>query len=1008
MALSDRLAGVFEELALVWDDWTGGSSWAHCALEAPDEEMAEAAVASDGSLVTLVRLRGTLAVGSVDDRHARLVAAWSGALEDPGHAIHAVFHCDPLSAEDGARSAIAGARSAARALGFDLGGVYDEWAERLGAYTALEETWLALWTTPEALTRTARKEGEEKRRERMRAHPLPPRAMSQAGVLAPLRDPHRAFLGAVLQALSGSGYVAEALPVPEAVATVRRLVDPFRTPPEWRPRPPGTIAPRGDGRANARALGDVLPRSLREQIFARPFRECGPSVVAGGGLAHRPVVMTLPPLEDAGWWDLHAALVRTGIPFRLAFLLEGDALGGGLSFRASLARVLGFLSAENRQIVRAVEDTRRALEANVPHVRWRLVADTWIRTEGETPSREEDLRLRTQADRLVAALEGWGQARATDVTGDALLALSATLPGVTRRLPELPAACPLRTAVETLPLERPLAIWDRGSVLLRSPDGKLLPYEPMSRAQSAWVDIVSAPMGRGKSVWLNTMALGSLFRAGLDELPYVTVIDVGPSSAGLVDLLRQSLPPTRRHQAVALKVMNDGTMALNPFDLPLGCPVPTSRQVQTVVNLLMVLLSDPRAESGGRFRVREGAEGLVRRAVDLVYRELAPDAHPRPYAPGADPGVDRALGEILAGRGETLAPGESWWRIVRLLLESGREDREALAARAQRYAVPVIQDIAAAARRPEVMTLYRDVGGSGEEPLADFVARVLGAEVPQALPVLARPSTIDLSPARVIALDLDRVIDRTAGASAKRNAAMFLLAMQAGAGRFGDGPEDLLAVPAWIRPYHEARVKALREKPKRLVFDEWHRVAAMPWVVDEIVTRARESRKWNLSLALASQHPADFDAAIVELATGRWVLGLESEGAAEVLRRLWGLDGEALAAARSLPLKPGASGAHALAIIKAQVGEVRQVLVLTLGPRLLWAFSSTAEDMALRARLFRALGPARALEALARRFPGGSAREEIDARRAARREGEPEDVIETLAGEILRTLGEAA
>ena len=50
------------------------------------------------------------------------------------------------------------------------------------------------------------------------------------------------------------------------------------------------------------------------------------------------------------------------------------------------------------------------------------------------------------------------------------------------------------------------------------------------------------------------------------------------------------------------------------------------------------------------------------------------------------------------------------------------------------------------------------------------------------------------------------------------------------------------------------------------------------------------------------------------------------------------------------------------------------------GPAELWAFSTTVEDVALRERLYGTLGPRLARKVLARRFPGGTARPDIESR----------------------------
>lgn len=61
-------------------------------------------------------------------------------------------------------------------------------------------------------------------------------------------------------------------------------------------------------------------------------------------------------------------------------------------------------------------------------------------------------------------------------------------------------------------------------------------------------------------------------------------------------------------------------------------------------------------------------------------------------------------------------------------------------------------------------------------------------------------------------------------------------------------------------------------------------------------------------------------------------------------------------------------------------GRYEQHLLNTLGPIELWALSTSAEDVAIRNRLYNKLGAGRARQMLAANFPGGSARGEIKRR----------------------------
>ena len=98
---------------------------------------------------------------------------------------------------------------------------------------------------------------------------------------------------------------------------------------------------------------------------------------------------------------------------------------------------------------------------------------------------------------------------------------------------------------------------------------------------------------------------------------------------------------------------------------------------------------------------------------------------------------------------------------------------------------------------------------------------------------------------------------------------------------------------------------------------------------------------------------------------------------------------------------PTEEGANLIACFRTKEGFVQQLLTNTLGPVALWAFSTTAEDAAIRDALYRALGPQEARRRLALRFPGGSARKEIERRRADREGDSDREAILSIVQDLL-------
>mgnify|MGYP007000196501 len=98
-----------------------------------------------------------------------------------------------------------------------------------------------------------------------------------------------------------------------------------------------------------------------------------------------------------------------------------------------------------------------------------------------------------------------------------------------------------------------------------SPDGKLWPYQPGSALQTTCIDLIYARPGSGKSVLSNAMNLALCLMGGLKRLPRIAVIDIGPSSSGLVSLLKEALPQEKRNQVGYFRLRMTPEYSINPF-----------------------------------------------------------------------------------------------------------------------------------------------------------------------------------------------------------------------------------------------------------------------------------------------------------------------------------------------------------------------------------------------------------------------------------------------------------
>ncbi len=953
----DRAFRTIDRVLYGLNEWFAQPATHYCRLETSDDE--HSISADDGSLLSMIELNGCLPmIGEKEFSQmiGSLEMKLGTKLSRSGHALQVVFDYDPDTAHAEVSGHFDAMKVTAKNLGLDIDFIMDDWAESVSSWCASERVWMVLWTRPFVLSRTDIKHARLEMGKNVLSAPHGSGRQEAGKLMNAIRNEHRAMVGSVSQALTDVGMLNRVLDAHQLLWEVRRSVDPEWTSRHWRALLPGDPLPlRHPDPDQNDDVSCLLYPPLAKQLFPREGETVDRRIIRVGDRYHAPIVMELPPITPMPFSTLFRTLMNKGMPYRASLLIEGDGLKA-LNWRHILTSILHFTSTANKKFNRAVEELKEMEMEGQTIVRLRAAFDTW--THIEHPNALQTLRSRV-AD-LVSSVQQWGTCDVREVVGDPLLGFSATVPALMPASPAPVAAPPLSEALRMLPLTRPASPWKTGSVVLRTPDGKIIPFAPMSSEQAAWVDVGFAPMGGGKSVWLNTINYAFCLQVGLARLPWLSIIDIGPSSSGLITLLKETLPENRKHLAAYHRLRMTPEYGINPFDTPLGCQKPLPAHASFLVNFLSLL-----ATPLDRLAPYDGVAGIARLAVQSAYEEFSVERNPKPY----NAALDIVVAEAVDKLGIPVDERTSWWEVVDSLYENGLTHE---ASRAQRFAVPLLADVASMARRDLVTNMYKHSTPDGER-ITDYFWRAL-VEAINAYPILKDPTQFDIGEAQIVSLDLDEVAPRGGAQADRQSAVMYMLARHVVGAKFFMMPDDVKHISARYQGYHEKRIKAIREDPKRMCFDEVHRVARAAAVAQQIVgdieTGVRESRKWNLSFGLYSQNVNDIPDILVDLATNIFVLGAGSEEDVERVTKKFGLNDAAKRAISNLG-KPGKHGANMLAIFKVSSGKFCQMVTSTIGMLALWAFSSTSEDVAVRNTLYMRVGVHRALAALARLYPGG-------------------------------------
>lgn len=962
-------------------------------LETADNETT--LVAADGSLVSYIKVEGSRQIIGEEEYNHIVESATikiGSRFDRQGHAMQIYFTRDPGRIGERLQSLIRPSRLSAQSIGLEIDDLIQERVNHLERFLTHEELYFVLWTRPTILTKNEFERSKKDAREN--AKKWLPAGFSQYpyATLEPLRARHKSFVSAVSASLNEMGIRGQLMEVHDALRSIRNNLFPDRANENWRACLPGDPIPARAPTSKV-DMSDILWPNLPEQITAADAKTLGRSVVRIGNTLWAGGDMTLGPMDATAFPVLLGRLVDADIPFRISFLLEGGG-AQATQFRAFISTIMGPTNAANKQIKYSLEGLQ-AMARSEPVVRMRVSFATWC-------SIEERDTITDRLSILLQAVESWGYAQVSEFSGDPLDCVMSSAMGIHCGGTAPTGIAPMKEMMKLIPWQRPSSPFEEGAMLFRTPDGKVWPYQTGTNLTTTWFDLIFAQPGAGKSVLLNTLNLGTCLSPGLSKLPYVAVVDIGPSSSGLVSLIREALPLNRQHEAAYYRLQMAHQYAINPFDTQLGCRTPFPDERSYLVELLTLLCTPPGFE-----KPYDGMQQLAGLVVDEMYRwrdDKAANAEARPYLPRLESEVDEALQKFNVH----LPADPYWWDVVDKMFDLGQFH---IANLAQRHAVPTLNDSITASRRPQIRTLLEEtsVGFSSETVIGAFERMITSAI--REFPILSSVTQFDIADARICSLDLMDVAPQGDESADRQTGIMYMLARHALVRSWWMGKESVQYVPEKYREYHELRIQEISESPKRLCYDEFHRTSKSSSVRAQVIRDVREGRKRGVQIVLTSQLLDDFDKDMVDLATGVWVLGTAiSDKAVDDVQDRFGLSNTARNVIRHKLTGPKSVGAPCLLVLGTTEGRYEQHLYNTLGPIELWALSTSSEDVAIRNRLYARLGAGRARQVLAATYPGGSARTEIRRRVLLRSAGGETRaaMISTIVEEIVDEMVEAS
>lgn len=922
-------------------------------------------------------------------------------LRKSGHTVEIFFQFDPDGGRKEISTFVSGQSNTTKSLNVNLKDVTDSQLEHLPKFIHSEHCYLGFWTSSNVLESRELKEILERRAKMFEENPAysfnteNQKGQSMYLGIAELKTYHDSTVEMIESAFSESGFSLKKIPAKRAIAVTRAALNPLETAQNfeidketnelysWEPITFGDeIRLREQNTYFGKEIETTLPvvdykdaimPSLASQIIINDpedFYNMRYSRV--GNMIFAPVTITLGPQKIMSFNVLFKRLSEAKIPFFFKQTIKSNGISL-IGKKPMLANALLFLSGDNRRISDSYKQILGTTNAGELTVRMSL--------QFVTSAPADDLvLLQKRHSQLVQHLSAWGQCEVSDISGSPSIALLDSLPFITQK-GRAQAMFPNTTDMFVMsPLFRPASIFDNPTILTRSVDGKVMPFELMSSKQTTWGIFTVAKPGSGKSVLVNTLLKGAMLKAGAKEFPFISVIDIGPSSAALAHIIKNALPPNKQHLVQAHKITMNQKYAVNICDLPLMLDEPDAEQLEMMAEIICEIIDQQEDKD---------FHSLIIEVLKRAYRNKSNGrmGRPRLYEKNTSSMIDRLIKE----HNLPIQPSITSWYDIRnmffnLYIEeySSNKPKDELipfdyyAAVAQRYAVPTLYDLAEALEHPSIKDVYKFDANGTNEPITDKFRRLLSS-ASQSYPNLFTATQIDFSNARFLSIDLDLV-----ATSNKQTTVFYLVYSYLLTKDFRLSKERVSSYPDSCRWYHLNRAETLFAQDKYIVFDEFHRPvrSGSVQIIRAVDRYNREGRKWGMSTILSSQDITDFDPIFIRSFSTSIFLTGDIQTAKEIQKAVDLNDAEYKALVKYCR-GPTGKGAPFLAICSTKdEGKSSQLLYSTISPIEAWALSTTKEDVLIREKLTEELGIVEARARLGRAY-AFSAKSEVLALSAA-------------------------
>lgn len=987
----------------------------------------------NGSLMSVIKVKGYMGQYFPDQFHSlrgdwiKFIQNSSASKSAAGFDLFWFYEFDPDGMVDDARSGRQMMVEAGKRRGLVSEDILMEEADLYGAICAKEDQLLLIVTHIDSLPKADQvKAIAERRRDITNAAKGSDSMNLRAGVRA-IEALHEQHLNKVMMFMSevGKNYAFSRLSSRDSLREMRMSMIPSSTSPDWNPRIKVSDVKFRSTENVKQSIKDLqtsdskpndwsfkLPPKLSDQMLT-DATDLGRYAVLGDRI-YAPMYVSELASNAEHLETLISMCYKRRLPIRLAFCLMANSSQANYWNRL-FASVFSFASQSNRQISKSDSALNLYQEGGGSVLGFGIAATTWSKLKPTYDSKGnpsyEVSELQDRARDVETLLQQWGGQQVDTLFGCAIEAAMSATPGYA-----IPPICPKAPQTEfdcitQLPLMRPASLWNKSlGMWFRTPDGVLMPYQPMSKLQNAMLTLIMGGQGYGKSNCISEHIFYFANHPLAREMPYIRGLDFGASSAGVIDLIRDSLPLDRKHEAIFKDFVNDGSMVKNMLDTRLCLRGPLEDHLQFLLSWMGII-----CQSLFKDAPIVNVMHILKDTLTEAYDERNPDkrqSNPVVYEEsGADPLVVKALSDI------EYVPenGTYYWEVVDALALYGarnKDESKIYAAKvAQRYAVPRLGDLLLVLDR--IADRFKKSEYQGK-PLTSAVSQCISAANAM-FPCMAGITNVDISESRVCVFDMSSVFGRGTGEYDDWKRSVFFsvaLRLQTedlfvnlrDTGQEISEARTALGVPVEMVKWHLQYLEVQSQIDKLFWGDELHRVGKVQGALEIIDSIALEGRKYQVGIMLGTQIPKHFPPGMLGLASTYLVFGAaQSLDIANDIQEILDLSNDERDAILEITKPTVTKGAEVFAVFKTTEGVQRLKLHFQMGGIKRWAYANEADERSLRGILYRrGPSPAWARNVLSKYLPDVQVAIKAKMDASVGVSMSRQEAIEQIAAELLR------